>query len=264
MKIYGKFCGATIYVNQNPIKMDFIVADLDIGCDLLVGQPFLQHYKAHTDHQQGTCLLEVNGEPITIGLSPDHRARDATSTLAGAITFCKNNATNSQPVSIPNFSELLRQAKPPTMLEVRKQEAINSYIQLAAARVYAPATSCTPADWQRTSARALAAICHCHTYADIASDNAPQSHVHTNSTTIAAPTPRTEELKCTNPGILRTVSTCAATVTNDLGPQVPGPEIHPRPKRPYVPGTPQGSNIIISSTLGLSLSTVVGPTPADT
>ena len=44
MKIYGKFCGATIYVNQNPIKMDFIVADLDIGCDLLVGQPFLQHY----------------------------------------------------------------------------------------------------------------------------------------------------------------------------------------------------------------------------
>eukprot|EP01049_Picozoa_sp_SAG25_P003527 SAG25_NODE_204_length_11947_cov_29.018822_3_plen_124_part_00 len=39
MNVYGKFCGATIFVNQQPIKFDFIVADLDIGCDLLLGMP---------------------------------------------------------------------------------------------------------------------------------------------------------------------------------------------------------------------------------
>eukprot|EP01047_Picozoa_sp_COSAG01_P116080 COSAG01_NODE_44746_length_416_cov_0.599369_1_plen_55_part_10 len=37
------------YINQVPITLDFIVCDLDIGCDLLLGQPFLRHYHALID-----------------------------------------------------------------------------------------------------------------------------------------------------------------------------------------------------------------------
>jgi hypothetical protein len=57
MRVHGKFCGATIYINQVPITLDFIVCDLDIGCDLLLGQPFLRHYHALIDADMGTCIL---------------------------------------------------------------------------------------------------------------------------------------------------------------------------------------------------------------
>jgi hypothetical protein len=76
MKVYGKFCGATIFINQIPMKLDFIVADLDIGCDLLLGQPLLKHYKAQ----------------INTGLPRVHVVEEHA--LVFAKRYCENVATD--------------------------------------------------------------------------------------------------------------------------------------------------------------------------
>jgi hypothetical protein len=145
MRVYGKFCGATVYINQHAIKLDFIVCDLNIGCDLLLGQPFLKHYRAHIEPAIGVCVLDVDGEPVVIGEGVTTRVQNTahdndstTSTLAGAITTFTDNC-DSTDSDLHDIATLLSNAAADTdslsrQLQATRDTALHTYRKLAVLR----------------------------------------------------------------------------------------------------------------------------------
>eukprot|EP01047_Picozoa_sp_COSAG01_P071917 COSAG01_NODE_11296_length_1964_cov_2.070241_1_plen_654_part_11 len=232
MNVYGKFCGATIFVNQQPVKLDFIVADLDIGCDLLLGMPLLKHYKAQIDTDQGVCVLQINGGPLTIGQGANRRIETTPGNFDDAIAAVVNGSTTT----VQNVESLLRQSTPLTAADRNRVRAIAEYKQLAVRRCTAPATACTEATWQRTQARALAAMCHGSVTQDRQLQAKQQRQTPADTAVLA------------KRSILSTVNGSIATETDESQKAVTGmshqnmsirttqhDECHPRPKRPYVP-----------------------------
>eukprot|EP01049_Picozoa_sp_SAG25_P006247 SAG25_NODE_461_length_7815_cov_3.109513_1_plen_1444_part_10 len=229
MKVYGKFCGATIFINQIPMKLDFIVADLDIGCDLLLGQPLLKHYKAQINTEQGVCIMQINGEPITVGQGVDRRKRSTPTTFAGAIDSIVSGDTEC----VRDFGKFL-QTPDQLASNGERRQAIADYQNLALARCVAPGTACTEATWQRTQARALAAMCKCHAgHPPATASNSIQTALPNTSynRTMRSKKPHPSILKVTriDNGTDPVVSPCATI-------QLQSAEAaHPNPKRSYVP-----------------------------
>jgi hypothetical protein len=70
--------------------------------------PLLKHYKAQIDADQGVCVLQINGGPLTIGQGADHRVETTPQTFNEAIAAIIKGSTTA----VQDVEGLLRHSAP--------------------------------------------------------------------------------------------------------------------------------------------------------
>jgi hypothetical protein len=75
--------------------------------------PLLKHYKAQIDADQGVCVLQINGRPLTIGQGADRCVETTPQTFNDAIAAIVKGSTTT----VQNVESLLRHSAPLTTAE---------------------------------------------------------------------------------------------------------------------------------------------------